>query len=125
MRLNGKTSIVTGAASGFGAGIAGKFIAEGARVLIADINLEAAEATARDLGAAASTCHVDVADAKSVAAMARTPTRTTRAPRKRSLLPSTFRMMSSSASLSYQSPRNEGGRRISCLPAVTSNQKST
>jgi 3-oxoacyl-[acyl-carrier protein] reductase len=70
MRLNGKTSIVTGAASGFGAGIAGKFITEGARVLIADINLEAAEATARDLGEAASACHVDVADAKSVAAMA-------------------------------------------------------
>ena len=53
MRLDGKTSIVTGAASGFGAGIAGKFVAEGARVLIADINREGAEAVARDLGDAA------------------------------------------------------------------------
>ena len=37
-RLDGKTAIVTGGASGFGAGIVRKFIAEGARVMIADIN---------------------------------------------------------------------------------------
>jgi len=52
MRLEGKTALVTGGASGFGAGIARKFHAEGARVMIADINAEAAEAMAAVLGAA-------------------------------------------------------------------------
>ncbi|MEL7047857.1 MAG: SDR family NAD(P)-dependent oxidoreductase, partial [Pseudomonadota bacterium] len=43
MRLSGKSAIVTGGASGFGEGIARKFVAEGAKVLIADLNLEGAE----------------------------------------------------------------------------------
>ncbi|MCB2126665.1 MAG: SDR family oxidoreductase [Rhodobacteraceae bacterium] len=47
MRLKGKSAIVTGAGSGFGAGIARKFAAEGARVMVADIN----EAAARDVAA--------------------------------------------------------------------------
>ena len=64
MRLNGKTAIVTGAASGFGAGIARKFVAEGAQVMIADLNLEGAQALAKELGAHA--CKVDVADSDSV-----------------------------------------------------------
>jgi 3-oxoacyl-[acyl-carrier protein] reductase len=51
MRLEGKTALITGGASGFGAGIARKFHAEGARVMIADINAEAAEAMAGVLGA--------------------------------------------------------------------------
>ena len=38
MRLAGKTAIVTGGASGFGAGIVRKFAAEGARVMVADLN---------------------------------------------------------------------------------------
>jgi len=42
MRLDGKVAIVTGGASGFGAGIARKFIAEGAKVMIADLNIDAA-----------------------------------------------------------------------------------
>jgi NAD(P)-dependent dehydrogenase (short-subunit alcohol dehydrogenase family) len=42
MRLHGKTAIVTGAGSGFGAGIAQQFAAEGATVMVADINLDAA-----------------------------------------------------------------------------------
>ncbi len=42
MRLAGKTAIVTGGGSGFGAGIVKKFVAEGARVLIADIDVAAA-----------------------------------------------------------------------------------
>lgn len=49
-RLAGKTAIVTGAASGFGAGIARKFVAEGARVWIVDIDAERGETMARDLG---------------------------------------------------------------------------
>lgn len=70
MRLSGKTAIVTGAASGFGAGIALKFVTEGARVMVADINGEAALAHAGELGSAALSHTVDVSDAQSVAAMA-------------------------------------------------------
>ncbi len=50
-RLQGKVAIVTGAASGFGAGIAEKFVAEGAQVLIADRNGEGALDLAARLGA--------------------------------------------------------------------------
>lgn len=60
MRLQGKTAIVTGGASGFGAGIVQKFIAEGANVMIADINGEAATALAKDLGIAATALKTDV-----------------------------------------------------------------
>lgn len=70
MRLNGKTAIVTGGASGFGAGIVRKFVEEGAHVMIADLNLEGAEALAGELGAAARAQQVDVSSATSVAAMA-------------------------------------------------------
>ena len=68
MRLAGKTAIVTGAGSGFGAGIARKFVAEGARVMVADINAEAAKTIADEIGGIAQT--VDVANAQSVQAMA-------------------------------------------------------
>ena len=71
MRLDGKTAIVTGGGSGFGAGIARKFIAEGAQVVIADINSAAAESLSDELGAAAFAAHVDVADLGSVNALAR------------------------------------------------------
>ena len=70
MRLEGKTAIVTGGASGFGAGIVEKFVAEGARVMIADINGEAAEQSAAGYGAWALSCRVDVSQADSVQAMA-------------------------------------------------------
>ena len=68
MGLEGKTALVTGGASGFGAGIARQFHAEGARVMIADIDPEAAEAMAAVLGTRHVT--VDVGDDASVAAMA-------------------------------------------------------
>lgn len=68
MRLAGKTAIVTGAGSGFGAGIARRFAAEGARVMVADINEAAAEAIAAEIGGIA--CAVDVGDGPSVAEMA-------------------------------------------------------
>ena len=70
MRLAGKTAIVTGAASGFGAGIARKFIAEGAKVMLADINGTAAQALATELGGNAIAQEADVASAASVSAMA-------------------------------------------------------
>ena len=58
MRLKDKCAIVTGGASGFGEGIVRKFIAEGARVVIADMNLEGAEALAQELGATAVAVNV-------------------------------------------------------------------
>ena len=67
MRLQGKTAIVTGAGSGFGAGIASKFAAEGARVMLADINLDAARAVAGRIGGIAQAC--DVSNGDSVEAM--------------------------------------------------------
>lgn len=70
MRLKGKTAIVTGGASGFGAGIVRKFVEEGARVMIADINGEAAPAMAAEIGEATLAQTVDVSSAASVNAMA-------------------------------------------------------
>ena len=71
MRLAGKSAIVTGGAQGFGEGIVRKFLAEGARVMVADINAEGAEALAKDLGEGALAQGVDVSDAASVTAMAK------------------------------------------------------
>jgi 3-oxoacyl-[acyl-carrier protein] reductase len=50
MRLKDKVAVVTGAASGFGRGIAELFAAEGAKVVIADVNGEAATAFANEIG---------------------------------------------------------------------------
>jgi 3-oxoacyl-[acyl-carrier protein] reductase len=69
MRLQGRTAIVTGGASGFGEGIARRFAEEGARVIVADRNGEAATALAADLGDARLGIRVDVADAADVAAL--------------------------------------------------------
>ncbi len=69
MRLNGKTAIITGGASGFGAGMVRKFVAEGAQVMIADLNTELAEALAREMGDQVIACTANVADGDSVAAM--------------------------------------------------------
>ncbi|KIH94884.1 oxidoreductase, short-chain dehydrogenase/reductase family [Sporothrix brasiliensis 5110] len=59
-RLQGKVAIVTGAASGFGKGIAAKFVAEGASVIIADLSAEAGQAAAAELGDKAVFQHGDV-----------------------------------------------------------------
>ena len=72
MRLEGKTAIVTGGASGFGAGIVRKFLTEGARVMIADINGDAAAEMAAQLGAGALGHQVNVGDGASVQMMADT-----------------------------------------------------
>ncbi|SFC03407.1 glucose 1-dehydrogenase [Tropicimonas isoalkanivorans] len=68
MRLEGKSAIITGGGSGFGAGIARKFAAEGARVMIADINIETARAVAEEVGGIAQ--FTDVAFSGSVKDMA-------------------------------------------------------
>lgn len=66
-RLAGKRAIVTGGASGFGEGIVRRFVEEGARVTIADLNEDAARALAAQTGAEACAC--DVSRAESVAAL--------------------------------------------------------
>ena len=68
MRLEGKTAIVTGAGSGFGAGIARKFAAEGARVLVADLNEDAAKGVAAEIGGLEAP--VDVADGTQMRSLA-------------------------------------------------------
>ena len=67
-QLDGKTAIVTGAASGFGAGIARLFAKEGARVLIADLDLAGAERVASEAGRRAKACACDVSDGAQVQA---------------------------------------------------------
>jgi len=72
MQLQDKVSVVTGAASGFGAGIAERFAAEGARVVVADINLAGAQREAeaiRSRGGQAHAVHVDVSNNDSMAAL--------------------------------------------------------
>ncbi|MCL1982435.1 MAG: SDR family NAD(P)-dependent oxidoreductase [Clostridiales bacterium] len=68
-RLGGKLAVVTGAAQGFGFGIAKEMLREGASVVIADINTEQAEKAAAELGSRASALTVDVGDPVSVEAL--------------------------------------------------------
>ena len=67
MRLAGKTAIVTGGGSGFGAGIARKFASEGAHVFVVDVNLEAAFTIAKEIGGMAWRC--DVSSGRAVDAL--------------------------------------------------------
>ena len=68
--LQGKTALVTGAASGMGKATAKLFAAEGANVVLADLNKEAAEQVARELpDGRGHAVQVDVADDESVAAL--------------------------------------------------------
>ena len=66
MRLKGKTALVTGAAQGFGLGIAETFVREGARVAVLDINADRAREAARAIGRKAFAVACDVAKGKSV-----------------------------------------------------------
>ena len=60
MRVAGKIALVTGAGSGFGAGIARTFAREGAKVAVVDINHEAARDVAAAIGESALAVHADV-----------------------------------------------------------------
>lgn len=66
MRLQGKTALVTGAARGIGLAFARAYLAEGAQVAIADINLAAAEKAAADLGPKAHAIALDVTKQDSI-----------------------------------------------------------
>ena len=69
MRLGNKIAVVTGAASGFGEGIARRFAAEGAKVVVADLNLAGAERVAGEIGAGAVAAGGDVSKGPDVHAV--------------------------------------------------------
>ena len=60
MRLAGKSAVVTGAGAGYGAGIARRFAAEGARVICVDIDEDAARAIADEIGGTPVRCDISV-----------------------------------------------------------------
>jgi NAD(P)-dependent dehydrogenase (short-subunit alcohol dehydrogenase family) len=67
--LLGKVALVTGASGGIGLALAQRFVMEGARVVLADIDPERGEAAATDLGEAAAFVRTDVADQSQVRGM--------------------------------------------------------
>jgi NAD(P)-dependent dehydrogenase (short-subunit alcohol dehydrogenase family) len=69
MRLTHHVAVITGAGSGIGRASAREFAKEGARVVVADINLDSAQETAKEIDALGGTGHaieVDVSDPRSV-----------------------------------------------------------
>jgi NAD(P)-dependent dehydrogenase (short-subunit alcohol dehydrogenase family) len=69
MRLEGKTVLVTGGTGGIGTAMAQRFAAEGARVAIADLSLQAAQSSASSLPNGAFGVQLDVTSSDSIAAM--------------------------------------------------------
>jgi NAD(P)-dependent dehydrogenase (short-subunit alcohol dehydrogenase family) len=70
MRLSGLNCVVTGGSSGIGAASVRRFVEEGAEVLIADIDIDAANSFAKEIGPAVSAIKCDVrieAEVKAVA----------------------------------------------------------
>lgn len=65
-RLEGKSALITGAARGIGRGFAEAYVREGATVALADINLDAAQVAAAEIGAGAYAVHLDVTDQASI-----------------------------------------------------------
>jgi NAD(P)-dependent dehydrogenase (short-subunit alcohol dehydrogenase family) len=65
-RFEGKVAIVTGAASGIGAATARRLAAEGAKVVVGDLNGEGAELVAKEIGEAALAVRFDAGDVSSV-----------------------------------------------------------
>jgi galactitol 2-dehydrogenase len=68
MRLEGKSALITGSARGIGRAFAEAYVREGATVAIGDINLEAAEKAASEIGAKAYAVKLDVTDLASIEA---------------------------------------------------------
>ena len=68
-RIDGKVAVVTGGASGIGAGTVRRFVEEGAKVLVADLDDDKGGALVAELGAATAFLHTDVSREDDVAAM--------------------------------------------------------
>ena len=66
MRLKDKVAVITGAASGFGEGMARRFAEEGAKVVVADLNTKGAERVASEIGDAAIAVTTDVSSRSEV-----------------------------------------------------------
>lgn len=76
-RLEGKSALITGSARGIGRAFAEAYVAEGATVAIADINIERAQSTAGEIGSMAYAVHLDVTNQASIdAAIAQVEART-------------------------------------------------
>ena len=69
MRLKDKVAVITGGASGFGEAMARRFVAEGAKVMVADMNAAGAKAVADSIGDAARSIGADVTKAAEADAM--------------------------------------------------------
>ncbi len=67
--LKNKVAIVTGGAGGIGSATVRRLVEEGCKVAIADINIDGAEALAKELGAGTIAIHFDALDNESTAAM--------------------------------------------------------
>ena len=69
MRLKDKVAVITGGASGFGEVMARRFVAEGGKVMVADLNAAGAKAVADSIGDAARSIGADVTKAAEADAM--------------------------------------------------------
>ena len=70
MRVPGLVSLISGGASGLGAGVARRLVASGGKVVVADLNGDAAKALAAELGPSAAACQIDcTSEADVVAAL--------------------------------------------------------
>ncbi len=72
MRLKDKVAIITGAGFGFGSGMARRFAAEGAKLVLADVNIKSLEDELPELGDGAVAVRADVSRRQDVEALART-----------------------------------------------------